>query len=89
VSVHEVRLPQLGLVMEGAKLLAVLKRVGERVEKGEPLLEIETEKAQVTVDAPASGYLRAVVAEVGQSYPVGTVLAYVTDAPDEPFSGSG
>ncbi len=89
MSVHEVRLPQLGLVMESAKLLAVLKRVGEPVEKGEPLLEIETEKAQVTVDAPASGYLRAVVAEVGQSYPVGTVLAYLTDTPDEPFSASG
>lgn len=59
------------------------------MEKGEPLLEIETEKAQVTVDAPASGYLRAVVAEVGQSYPVGKVLAYLTDTPDEPFSESG
>lgn len=72
--------------MQEAKLLAVLKRVGERVERGEPLLEIETEKAQVTVDAPASGYLRA-TAEVGRIYPVGAVLAYLTDTPDEDFLG--
>lgn len=69
--------------MEQAKLLGVLKRLGERVERGEPLLEVETEKAQVTIDAPATGYLRAVVAQVGESYPVGTVLAYLTDTPDE------
>lgn len=55
------------------------------MERGQPLLEIETEKAQVTVDAPVSGYLRAVVAQVGETYPVGTVLALVTDLPDEPL----
>jgi pyruvate/2-oxoglutarate dehydrogenase complex dihydrolipoamide acyltransferase (E2) component len=55
------------------------------VEKGDPLLEVETDKAQVTVDAPASGYLRAVVARVGETYPVGAVLAYLTDLPDEPM----
>lgn len=72
--------------MQEAEPLAVLKRVGERVERGEPLLGIETEKAQVTVDASASGYLRA-AAEVGRTYPVRSVLAYLTDAPEEDFSG--
>lgn len=73
--------------MEEAKFLGALRDVGERVEKGEPLLEIETEKAQVTVDAPVSGYLRAVVAEAGRTYPVGALLAYLTDGPDEPLPG--
>ncbi len=62
------------------------------MERGQPLLEIETEKAQVTVDAPVSGYLRAVVARVGEIYPVGTALAVLTDLPEEPledFSPTG
>ncbi len=41
----------------------------------------------MTVDSPVSGYLRAVVAQVGETYPVGAVLAYLTDAPDEPLQG--
>jgi pyruvate/2-oxoglutarate dehydrogenase complex dihydrolipoamide acyltransferase (E2) component len=71
--------------MENARFLGALRAVGDRVEKGDPLLEVETDKAQVTVDAPASGYLRAVVARVGETYPVGAVLAYLTDLPDEPL----
>lgn len=59
------------------------------MERGQPLLEIETEKAQVSVDAPVSGYLRAVVAQVGETYPVGAVLALVSDLPDEPLDDLG
>lgn len=89
MSVHVVRVPQLGLVMEGARFLGALQAVGAWVERGEPLLEIETEKAQVTLDAPASGYLRAVVARVGETYPVGAALAVLTDLPDEPLEDLG
>ncbi|MFN3286423.1 MAG: lipoyl domain-containing protein [bacterium] len=75
--------------MESARFLGALRKVGERVERGQPLLEIETEKAQVSVDAPVSGYLRAVVAQVGETYPVGAVLALVSDLPDEPLDDLG
>ncbi|MDR7563887.1 MAG: hypothetical protein QN143_07270 [Armatimonadota bacterium] len=56
-----------------------------------PLLEIETDKAQVTVAALGSGYLRTVV-WVRETYPVGAALAVRTDLPDEPlgeFSRTG
>lgn len=80
-------MPQLGLTMEAGKVLSILKAEGERVEKGDVLLEIETEKTSVVVEAPASGYVRGIRARPGEAYPVGAVLAYLTDGPDEPLTG--
>lgn len=80
-------MPQLGLTMEAGKVLGIFKGEGERVEKGDLLLEIETEKTSVVVEAPASGYVREIRARPGEIYPVGTVLLCITDGPDEPFAG--
>lgn len=81
-------MPQLGLTMEAGKVLGILKGEGDRVEKGDVLLEIETEKTTVMVEAPASGYLREIRARPGEIYPVGTVLVRLTDGPDEPLAGA-
>jgi len=85
VSVTEIVMPQLGLTMEAGKVLQVLKAVGEFVEKGELLFELETEKTTVVIEAPATGFLRVIKAKPNESYPVGTVIAYLTDSPDEPL----
>lgn len=81
-------MPHLGLTMEAGKVLGILKDEGDRVEKGDVLLEIETEKTSVVVEAPASGYVREIRARPGEIYPVGTVLVCLTDGPNEPVEGA-
>ena len=55
------------------------------MEKGATLLIIESEKAEVEVEASASGTLRFVYAEPDETLPCGTLLAALTETPDEPF----
>jgi pimeloyl-ACP methyl ester carboxylesterase len=79
----EVILPRVDMDMERGKLTAWFAREGETVAKGQPLFEIETDKAAMEVDAPASGVLRGVAAEAGQTLPVGAVIGWIYAA-DEP-----
>jgi pyruvate dehydrogenase E2 component (dihydrolipoamide acetyltransferase) len=60
------------------------KREGETVEKGEPIVEIISEKAIYDLEAPASGILRKILVDEGKDAPVDAVLALIT-APDEPL----
>jgi pyruvate dehydrogenase E2 component (dihydrolipoamide acetyltransferase) len=75
-------MPALEMAQETGKLLAWRKREGERVAKGEPLLEIETDKAVVEVEAPANGILAGITAAVGTDIPVGQTIAWIV-APGE------
>ena len=75
-------MPALEMAQETGKLLAWRKREGERVSKGEPLLEIETDKAVVEVEAPADGILAGVKAVEGADIPVGQTIAWIV-APGE------
>lgn len=72
-------MPALGMAQESGKLLAWLKQEGETVTKGEPLMEIETDKAAVEIEASASGLLGGVSVEVGQDVPVGQVIAWILE----------
>ena len=76
----KVKMPKLGLTMTEATVLEWRKSVGAPVTAGEPLLVIETEKADVELEAPATGTLVEIVATVKGVYPIGDVLA-VIDAP--------
>jgi len=78
-------MPQQGLTMEEGTFLGFLIEPGTRVEVGDELFEIETDKSAITVEATEAGYLREVVAEKEQVYPVGAVLGYLTDTADEPL----
>ena len=75
-------MPALEMAQENGKLLAWRKKEGERVTKGEPLLEIETDKAVVEVEAPGDGILAGVTADVGAVVPVGQTIAWLV-APGE------
>ena len=75
-------MPALEMAQENGKLLAWRKKEGESVRKGEPLLEIETDKAVVEVEAPGDGILAGVTAEVGAVIPVGETIAWLV-APGE------
>ncbi len=73
----EVIMPALGMAQETGKLIAWLKKEGESVQKGEPLMEVETDKAAVEIEAPASGVLSGLIIQPGQDVPVGQVIGWI------------
>ena len=70
-------MPALGVAQQTGKLLKWLKTDGQTVTKGEPLMEIETDKATVEIDAAASGILTQVSAKPGDEVPVGQTIALI------------
>ena len=76
---HEIQLPRLGWSMEEGRFLGWLKRPGERVQEGEPLFSLETDKASQDVDAPGSGILCPApdAPAEGETVPVGRVLGWL------------
>jgi pyruvate dehydrogenase E2 component (dihydrolipoamide acetyltransferase) len=73
----EVIMPALGLAQETGKVLRWLKADGDAVSKGEPLLEVETDKVTVEVEAPTDGILGGLRAAEGDDVPVGQAVAFV------------
>ncbi len=70
-------MPALEMAQETGKLISWLKKEGEPVAKGEPLLEIETDKAVMEVESPADGVLAGVKAQAGTEIPVGRTIAWI------------
>ncbi len=77
-------MPALEMAQENGKLLAWRKKAGEQVKKGEPLLEIETDKAVVEIESPGDGILAGVIAEVGAVVPVGEIIAWLVAPGEQP-----
>jgi pyruvate dehydrogenase E2 component (dihydrolipoamide acetyltransferase) len=77
-------MPALEMAQETGKLIAWRKREGDRVAKGEPLLEIETDKAVVEVEAPADGILAGIKASEGAEIPVGQTIAWIVARGEAP-----
>jgi pyruvate dehydrogenase E2 component (dihydrolipoamide acetyltransferase) len=73
-------MPALEMAQETGKLLAWRKKEGDAVKKGEPLLEIETDKAVVEIEAPGDGFLTGVTAVEGAVIPVGETIAWLVAA---------
>jgi pyruvate dehydrogenase E2 component (dihydrolipoamide acetyltransferase) len=73
----EVKMPSVSAGMESGIVVAWLKAVGDTVERGEPLAEIETDKATLDLEARVAGTLSEILTDVGQEVPVGTVIATV------------
>ncbi len=84
----EVLMPQMGYDMAEGTVVRWLKQEGEEVRRGEAIVEIETDKATVEIEAEASGLLRRIVVSQGGTVPVGQVIAYIGAAdealPDTP-----
>ncbi len=76
----DVIMPSLGFDMTEGKLLRWLKREGDRVEKGQAIAEIETEKATVEIEAAVSGTLAKIAVQAGETVPVGTVIGVIAEA---------
>jgi pyruvate dehydrogenase E2 component (dihydrolipoamide acetyltransferase) len=75
----DIIMPALELAQETGKVLRWLKSRGERVQKGEPVVEIETDKITTEIEAPASGFLGDVSAQEGDVVPVGRTIARILD----------
>jgi pyruvate dehydrogenase E2 component (dihydrolipoamide acetyltransferase) len=73
-------IPKVGLVMEEVKVVRWLKNVGDEVVVGEPLLEVETEKSVVEIEAAASGRLMQILVQVDSQATVGDQVAWIESA---------
>lgn len=74
-------MPALELAQETGKVLRWFKAPGDAVQKGEPVVEIETDKVVTELEAPASGVLGDVTAREGDVVPVGRAIARIVEAP--------
>jgi len=76
-------MPQLGLTMETGTILQWLKAVGDTVEKGQPVVLIQTDKVEYEVESPAAGTLLKVVVQEGAELPVGSLMAVIGEAGED------
>jgi pyruvate dehydrogenase E2 component (dihydrolipoamide acetyltransferase) len=81
-------MPALEMAQETGKLLAWRKKEGEVVTKGEPLLEIETDKAVVEIEAPSDGILAGIKSHEGAVVPVGETIAWIVAPGEQPPASS-
>jgi pyruvate dehydrogenase E2 component (dihydrolipoamide acetyltransferase) len=72
--------PKLSATMETIKVLRWLKQAGDKVVIGEPLVELETDKATMEVESPGEGTLEAILGAEGEELPVGALLARIGSA---------
>ena len=77
-------MPALEMAQETGKLISWLKKEGESVAKGEPLLEIETDKAVMEVESPGDGVLAGVKVQAGTEVPVGRTIAWIVGPGEAP-----
>jgi pyruvate dehydrogenase E2 component (dihydrolipoamide acetyltransferase) len=79
-------MPQLGADMSAGKLLSWRKKVGDPVQRGDIIADVETDKADIEVEVFATGVIEKLLIQPGEKVPVGTVLAIIREEgkPTEP-----
>ena len=80
-----IAMPKLGITMEEGTIVEWPRAIGDHVQKGEVVLVIESEKAEVEIEASASGYVRHLYAEVGDTLECGAILGAITESAEEDF----
>jgi len=85
---HEIIMPDLGQTTSEGKVAKWLKKPGDRVSKGEPLLEVETDKVTMDVEAYVGGFLREILVAEGELASALTPIAILTDEAEEPYERS-
>ncbi len=80
----EVIMPKLGWTMTEGTIVRWLKAEGEEVGEGEPLLEVQTDKVTMEVEAPATGILGKILVPEGETVPVVQVIGYILAPGEEP-----
>lgn len=86
--IYELTMPKLGLTMEKGTIVRWIKGPGAAFHEGEVLLEVETDKSVVEVEAPRAGHMRAIRAAEGVTVDVGGIIAYYSDRAEEELPGN-
>jgi pyruvate dehydrogenase E2 component (dihydrolipoamide acetyltransferase) len=81
--VKEITIPKIGYTMEEGMVVKWLKKLGDAVKAGEPVLEIASDKANIEVEAPDDGILLKILAEEGEYIPVLQAVGLIGDADDK------
>ena len=82
MAVSKVLMPKLSEAMESGKIIKWLKKEGDRVQAGDILAEVETDKADVEMEAFGTGVLRKILMPAGSTVPVGSLIGVIAE-PDE------
>jgi 2-oxoglutarate dehydrogenase E2 component (dihydrolipoamide succinyltransferase) len=77
----EVTMPRFGETVNDATISRWLKAVGERVEAGDPILEVSTDKVDTEVEAPSAGWSSALLVEADDVVVVGAAVALISETP--------
>ena len=83
MAVSKVVMPKLSEAMETGKIIRWLKKEGDRVQGGDILAEVETDKADVEMEAFGAGVLRKILVPAGERAPVGTLIGVIADPNDD------
>lgn len=84
----DVLMPQLGETVDEGKVLVWYKKVGDKVEPGENLFEIETEKVSMEVPSTVAGTLQEIRVQVDETAPVGAIVAVIAEEGAQPATGA-
>ena len=80
--ITKIVMPPLGETMDEGTIVMWLKKIGDPVEWGDPLFEVETDKTVIQVEAFGNGVLRKIIVPEGETVPIGTVLGIIADPED-------
>ena len=81
--IHEVFMPALSSTMTEGKIVSWVKSPGDKVEKGETVVVVESDKADMDVESFYAGYLANIIVPAGESAPVGMAIALVAETEAE------
>lgn len=77
---HDIIMPALGMTQDSGRIISWKKRVGDDIAIGDILMEVETDKTTIEVEAQHSGFLAKIFSDEGTDVPVGEVIAIISDA---------
>ncbi|HEX5814931.1 MAG TPA: biotin/lipoyl-containing protein, partial [Methylomirabilota bacterium] len=83
MAVTKVQMPKLSEAMESGKIIKWLKKEGDRVQSGDILAEVETDKADVEMEAFGSGVLRTILVPAGEKAPVGALIGVIAEPSED------
>ncbi len=83
MAIREVFMPALSSTMTEGKIVSWAKAAGDRVEKGETVLVVESDKADMDVESFAEGYVAIIMSAAGESVPVGQTIALIAETKEE------
>src|ERR687897_1058046 len=85
---NEVLMPQMGESIAEGTIVRWIKKVGDAVDRDEPLFEISTDKVDAEIPSPAAGVLTAIQVKEGETVPVNSVVATIGAAGEEAPAGA-